>query len=428
MDRQRPKDLNDPSYYATFFEEYRYDALGRRILKRARANSPCLSSIYCKSSIERYVWDGNQILLEMRYPGYDNVAPTDLERDTTTLTADGRFYGRVAYTHAGGIDHPVGVVRIGYGDNFNDGLGYAQFSPIAASPYISWEWIIDAVSYESGAAKRCLPPVNSSGHYYRCVQDMWQVRSARARSFGTLPTRPLAWFGGLLQEKKDEGGQLYMRSRYYDPVTGRFTQEDPVGLAGGVNEYGFASGDVVNYDDPFGLCPPARNGAICIDFFIAAASVWGFKGDGRDFDPNAPFSASRAQIVILPQFGAHFYRVSPSCTSSGCNPPRSDNRVTYDEPWGQNKGFDVSFSFTDSKGPLGLAPDLNGTITFLPNADGGYRLADGIVSSYPSMAVYQRVNGQWVLMWQHRESSSWSAPRGLWDPLGMSLLPSMRPQ
>lgn len=33
-----------------------------------------------------------------------------------------------------------------------------------------------------------------------------------------------------------------------------FTQEDPIGLAGGLNLYGYAGGDPVNYSDPFGLC------------------------------------------------------------------------------------------------------------------------------------------------------------------------------
>ncbi|HEX8361045.1 MAG TPA: RHS repeat-associated core domain-containing protein [Longimicrobium sp.] len=57
-------------------------------------------------------------------------------------------------------------------------------------------------------------------------------------------------------------GQLYKRNRYYDPQTGRFTQEDPIGLAGGINLYGFANGDPVTYSDPYGLsaeeheCPP----------------------------------------------------------------------------------------------------------------------------------------------------------------------------
>jgi len=41
----------------------------------------------------------------------------------------------------------------------------------------------------------------------------------------------------------------------YDPVSWAFTQEDPIGLAGGLNLYGFAGGDPVNFSDPFGLCP-----------------------------------------------------------------------------------------------------------------------------------------------------------------------------
>jgi RHS repeat-associated protein len=55
------------------------------------------------------------------------------------------------------------------------------------------------------------------------------------------------------QDKADETGLLYMRNRYYDPATGKFTQADPIGLAGGLNLYGFAGGDPVNFSDPFGL-------------------------------------------------------------------------------------------------------------------------------------------------------------------------------
>jgi uncharacterized protein RhaS with RHS repeats len=49
---------------------------------------------------------------------------------------------------------------------------------------------------------------------------------------------------------------LYRRNRYFSPTTGQFTQEDPLGTAGGLNLYGFGGGDPVNFSDPFGLCEP----------------------------------------------------------------------------------------------------------------------------------------------------------------------------
>jgi RHS repeat-associated protein len=55
-------------------------------------------------------------------------------------------------------------------------------------------------------------------------------------------------------------GMLYRRNRYFDPNSGQFTQADPIGIAGGMNAFGFASGDPINFKDPFGLCPKQAGG------------------------------------------------------------------------------------------------------------------------------------------------------------------------
>lgn len=48
----------------------------------------------------------------------------------------------------------------------------------------------------------------------------------------------------------------FFRNRLYDQASGRWTQEDPVGVSAGVNLYQFNGNNPVMFTDPFGLCPP----------------------------------------------------------------------------------------------------------------------------------------------------------------------------
>jgi RHS repeat-associated protein len=80
-----------------------------------------------------------------------------------------------------------------------------------------------------------------------------------------------SWHRTLLEDKQDQSGFLFRRNRQYDPHAMRFTQEDPIGLAGGLNLYGYAGGDPVNFSDPFGLSPEA--GGDCPDGYVAAGDT-----------------------------------------------------------------------------------------------------------------------------------------------------------
>ncbi|HJS42571.1 MAG TPA: RHS repeat-associated core domain-containing protein, partial [Gemmatimonadales bacterium] len=210
------------------YEQYRYDALGRRVLVRSRSTDGTGFGY-----IERTVWDGAQILSEIRAMGGDSASGGEMESDNPV--GYGQYagkLGRIGYSHAGGIDRPVTVFRDG----------------VAVVPYVDWRGTPAMGSYMDGTATSGACPPFPAG---RTTVD------------GEKSAEPCTeWWGSLIGAQTDGSGLEYMRNRYYDPRTGRFTQEDPIGLAGGLNLYGFANGDPVNFSDPFGLTADTTKGKL----------------------------------------------------------------------------------------------------------------------------------------------------------------------
>ena len=84
-------------------------------------------------------------------------------------------------------------------------------------------------------------------------QIVWQ---ADYRAWGEIDLyrvhqidQPLRFQG---QYADDETGLYYTTFRYYDPHAGRFTTQDPIGLAGGWNLYQYAP-NPTGWVDPLGL-------------------------------------------------------------------------------------------------------------------------------------------------------------------------------
>lgn len=55
-------------------------------------------------------------------------------------------------------------------------------------------------------------------------------------------------------------GLYYFRARWYDPVSGRWLSNDPIGISGGLNQYVFCANNPVNFVDPTGEAWSALEG------------------------------------------------------------------------------------------------------------------------------------------------------------------------
>jgi RHS repeat-associated protein len=216
------------------WEEYRYDALGRRVFTRTRrdssspvygANELCVSPNGCESYTERAVWDGDRLQYEERIP--------------ENGPADAQNAGSVGYVHLLDLDQPVAVLA-------------------ASTLVINYDW--------HGLAESSLHPDGSTadcgiGSDPGCIDVAWPGGGEQTGVYFTpnllsvSSTATKTWLGTLVANGAGTTGALYRRNRYYSTESGQFTQEDPSGLAGGVNLYGLAGGDPVNFSDPFGLCP-----------------------------------------------------------------------------------------------------------------------------------------------------------------------------
>jgi RHS repeat-associated protein len=207
----------------------------------------------CHSEIKAVIWDGNQDLYELRADGEGQNGPTDGGMDAYDATpsnpSTAQFYGRAGYTIGATLDLPLAIEH-------PTGLVAQYFIP-----HPNWHGLFDQGTNKQGTLISCDPA---------CI-DWPAVPNALDYSLLARQEANLdSWSGDLVNQSRDMSGQMYMRNRYYDPATGRFTQEDPIGLAGGLNAYGFAAGDVVNYSDPFGLC---IEDACIAEALLAAAAL-----------------------------------------------------------------------------------------------------------------------------------------------------------
>ena len=293
--------------------EIRYDALGRKVLELAQPPNPVndcnLTALQSDGEalqchlvyVRRYVWDGNDELVEIQMPlsAVSPGAPT--ENDTLVVQASRinhaghtidptPFYGRVVYIPGLAVDQPLAIVRLGYADwPTPSGSFNSTWGPHTKYPFWDARGTARDGVFGDGSRFKC-QPANSTAN---CVKLYWPIEWS-AYQHQRRNVYAQGWDGSVLDDKSDKSFLNYRRNRYYDAITGRFTQEDPIGLAGGLNLYGFANGDPVNFSDPFGLCPVCAVYAI----FEIGSSLYDAYDLSKTAIAYARGRASKAELAV----------------------------------------------------------------------------------------------------------------------------------
>lgn len=170
-----------------------YDPLGRRIAKRTHDDSGLLLDE------TRFCWDGLKLLMESHY------------QHKTLYLYVGDSYEPLARVDGSDADQKVGYYHNhlnGLPEKLTDSSG----ETIWQATYSVWGQLS-----QQTAAQPCTQNLRFQGQYF-----------------------------------DSETGLHFNTFRFYDPDTGRFTQPDPIGLAGGINLYQYCPSPLT-WIDPWGL-------------------------------------------------------------------------------------------------------------------------------------------------------------------------------
>lgn len=251
---------------------YTYDPLGRRVAKQVRSLVPTASASHAlqveQEQLTCFVWDGDLLLQEIAddhtlthlyepesfvpYAQVLSPVPATLYDPATVRAEQDRLERQAAEQQTEAetlawlaLTQPAAHTQLQATLAERDAQRQAQ-----ARQQQDEQAAADQVCY------LLTDPLGTPQEAYspdgRCL---WQARyKAWGRIFKldhAAIHQPLRFQG---QYHDEETGLHYNRHRYYDPDSGRYLTQDPIGLEGGVNVYNYPTNPVQRID-PLGLCP-----------------------------------------------------------------------------------------------------------------------------------------------------------------------------
>ncbi|WP_447894327.1 RHS repeat-associated core domain-containing protein [Vreelandella sp. GE22] len=121
------------------------------------------------------------------------------------------------------------------------------------------------------------------------------------------------------QWQDEESGLYYNRHRYYDPQQGRYVSQDPIGLGGGPNLYGYVT-NPMGAVDPLGLnhIQAGVRGALFLE---------GIRNKAWCVAQHTAFTASRSQLPDILEESIEAAEYSRETGVNQCHEERSYRRI-----------------------------------------------------------------------------------------------------
>jgi len=205
---------------------YAYDSNGNLVTKTERSTG----------RVTRYVYDAENHLTQITFP------------DNTTATYTYDELGRRVEKNVNGV-----ITRFVY--DGADVIAEYNGSNALTARYV-YGPNVDEVLAVQRSSSLFVVDADAQGSVVRLVAGS-NVVSREYDSFGRVVSQsPNFALTAKAFQGRDfdvESGLYYYRARYYDPDSGRFVSQDPIGYRGGANLYAFAGSNPVNHRDPHGL-------------------------------------------------------------------------------------------------------------------------------------------------------------------------------
>ncbi len=265
--------LRTVNYPSGRLVEYDYDSLGRRTK---------VSEIIAGAVTEKeYLYDSDSRLLSitkdgavaetLRYDGGGSLVQRIRSADDSTVNYLYDFENRlvrefdgarsIEYTYNGMGERTgkvVNGVKTAYvNDPSRQDIQVLAETNAAGDVLRAYEWgneLIDQAD-ATGAGRHYFLHDAINGSVRRVIgHDTDVLNTYEYDSFGSvLAAQETAPITHLYRgEDRQESGLIFLRSRYYDPGTGKFLTRDPKGVAAGIDHYTYAKADPVNLIDPGG--------------------------------------------------------------------------------------------------------------------------------------------------------------------------------